>query len=603
MTLAIGIGISISLGGLPFTVSAPEESSTPANVVAPVVSGTEQVSSILSCTQGTWTGSPTPVLTYQWDADDVVIAGATANTYTLTANEETKVVKCVVTATNSEGNASADGNDTGAITAAPAGSITLLGAGDLDALALDFVQSLVTIRDVGTPGNDVNNAAINASLTFTGATKIIVAQSGILKTRAANTLEQSYDPEFPGPGAIAIGTLLEPAEASIHLHARAADNAAWVKTGVDVPTTNNSDPMGTTVADEVAATATADAVRTIAQAYTSLTAGEVTTVSRFVKIGTNINFVQLVWDADGAGTDGCYCNFNLTTGARGQPQVFAAGVVKTARIVMYPDGWWRVEVTGAIAAGTVGEFSVNLIDNIDAAGFEAGNWVNNDSVLVDYAQVGPGTQVAGSPIDSTTTPVTRVADPAPSIPYVDFPYANTAPGVIAMRYWLLEDAGGDSNLWAIGNSATEELALEQYDGVQHRFSVIDGGVQQALIADGPGAGAFFGDVFIIAGWGTNDAFVKCDLGMPGGTDDTTVTLPTTAGTDLHIGGDSAGVAASIFLKELVYLARKPSNTHIETAADNVLPFPAAGELDSPALNEGITNPLKQDGSSLPLKVS
>lgn len=609
MRLGLGLGLRYRRALLGEPVLA-----IPVNSVAPAISGTETQGNVLTTTDGTWTANPPPTFSYQWDANDVVIPAATANQYTLTAGEVGKVVKCVVTATNTEGSTPADSNDSGSIAAAvadpvniasaagvatvsgeaagldsvaaSAGVATALGRSgptapsdllddsDFDALAVDFVRLLVTIRDVATPANDVADGPINSSIAFTGGTKTIVALSGVLKTRGANTLEQSHDPETPGN--VAIGTLIEPiAEASIHLHSADATDVSWVKSGVDVPATDKIDPFGTSTADEIACTAQGDVVRTMHQAYTGLTAGKVTTVSRWIKAGVNVDFVQLAWDADGNGTDGCYCNFQLSTGARGVPQAFAAGTALTARMTGYINGYYRVELAGKIAVGTVGRFSMNFVDRIDADGFEAANLLNNDSVIVFGAQVGPGTEIAGSYIASTTTPVTRAADTIPQILTADFPYANTGPGCVGFKYQILEVPAGNSNIFAIGNSATEELALEQYDdsGSQHRFSIKDGGVQVALIADGPGSADYFAELLTCFSWTTDDAYIKCNEGIPDGTQDVTVTLPTTGGTLLYIGGDSSGGSASIMLKEFVYLPRKPFNIDTEATADGGLPFP------------------------------
>lgn len=95
--------------------------SAPVNTVAPVVSGTELVGETLSCTEGTWTGTPTPTYTYQWQvSDDGVggwsnIGGATSNSYVLQSAEEGKYVRCAVTATNLVDSVTANSNVTGAI--------------------------------------------------------------------------------------------------------------------------------------------------------------------------------------------------------------------------------------------------------------------------------------------------------------------------------------------------------------------------------------------------------------------------------------------------------------------------------------------------------
>jgi hypothetical protein len=74
----------------------------PTVITAPVVSGTGVVGNVLSATNGTWTDVPTSY-TRAWLRSGVVIAGATATTYTLVAADSGTNVACRVTATNSGG--------------------------------------------------------------------------------------------------------------------------------------------------------------------------------------------------------------------------------------------------------------------------------------------------------------------------------------------------------------------------------------------------------------------------------------------------------------------------------------------------------------------
>lgn len=76
----------------------------PANTVLPLISGGTTVGSVLTVTNGTWTGNPIPTYTYQWTLAGADVAGATTNSYTTTA---AGAVACVVKATNSVGNTSA----------------------------------------------------------------------------------------------------------------------------------------------------------------------------------------------------------------------------------------------------------------------------------------------------------------------------------------------------------------------------------------------------------------------------------------------------------------------------------------------------------------
>lgn len=80
----------------------------PVNSVAPALSGTAQEGQTLTCSTGTWSGSPT--YTYQWKRDGNNITSATNSTYTLVTADVGTSIKCTVTATNFTGSATADSN-------------------------------------------------------------------------------------------------------------------------------------------------------------------------------------------------------------------------------------------------------------------------------------------------------------------------------------------------------------------------------------------------------------------------------------------------------------------------------------------------------------
>lgn len=82
----------------------------PFNTIAPVVSGTNTVGSLLTTTNGTWSGSLPITYTYQWLRNGLNISGATSSTYTLVTADTSNVVSCKVTATNSIGSANATSN-------------------------------------------------------------------------------------------------------------------------------------------------------------------------------------------------------------------------------------------------------------------------------------------------------------------------------------------------------------------------------------------------------------------------------------------------------------------------------------------------------------
>jgi hypothetical protein len=81
---------------------------TPVNTVAPAITGTAQEGQTLTCSTGTWSGSPS--YTYQWKRNGSNIGSATNSTYTVVTADVGQSIKCTVTATNFIGSASADSN-------------------------------------------------------------------------------------------------------------------------------------------------------------------------------------------------------------------------------------------------------------------------------------------------------------------------------------------------------------------------------------------------------------------------------------------------------------------------------------------------------------
>jgi hypothetical protein len=93
--------------------------SAPVNTVAPAVTGAAGVGQTLTTTNGTWTGSPAPTFTYQWQRVTTNISGQTASTYVTQVADIGSTLRCVVTATNSLAAVSANSNSTAAVALMP----------------------------------------------------------------------------------------------------------------------------------------------------------------------------------------------------------------------------------------------------------------------------------------------------------------------------------------------------------------------------------------------------------------------------------------------------------------------------------------------------
>lgn len=109
-SLAKANPVSVVQGEVAAGIDAALVPKAPVNTVAPVASGTPAVGQTLSCSTGSWTGSPAPTYAYAWLRDGVAIAGASASGYLVQTADQGNGLTCKVTATNKNGSASAVSN-------------------------------------------------------------------------------------------------------------------------------------------------------------------------------------------------------------------------------------------------------------------------------------------------------------------------------------------------------------------------------------------------------------------------------------------------------------------------------------------------------------
>ena len=86
--------------------SAPGPGSPPVNTVAPQIQGTPTQGQTVTCTQGTWTNSPTGY-SFVWQRNGSPIPGATSSSYIIQAADVGLNLTCVVTASNAAGSGQA----------------------------------------------------------------------------------------------------------------------------------------------------------------------------------------------------------------------------------------------------------------------------------------------------------------------------------------------------------------------------------------------------------------------------------------------------------------------------------------------------------------
>jgi hypothetical protein len=83
----------------------------PVNVVQPLLSGNGAVGTVVTCSNGSWTGSPSPSFSFNFKLDTVSVQSGASNSYTVLIGDDTKTLTCTVTATNSQGSASVDSSN------------------------------------------------------------------------------------------------------------------------------------------------------------------------------------------------------------------------------------------------------------------------------------------------------------------------------------------------------------------------------------------------------------------------------------------------------------------------------------------------------------
>jgi len=98
-------------------VASAATAAAPVNTAPPTISGTPQVGQTLTASNGTWTNSPTS-FAYQWLRCNgggnacANVANGTQKTYTVVGADAGRTLRVRVTATNADGSASAESNQT-----------------------------------------------------------------------------------------------------------------------------------------------------------------------------------------------------------------------------------------------------------------------------------------------------------------------------------------------------------------------------------------------------------------------------------------------------------------------------------------------------------
>jgi hypothetical protein len=117
------LGLLLLVAALTAATSSARVAAAPQNNSAPTISGAAVEGNTLSAGNGTWSNGPKSYA-YHWQQCSAAgsscndIAGATASNYKLTSNDVDKTVRVSVTASNADGQATANSNPSAVVSSA-----------------------------------------------------------------------------------------------------------------------------------------------------------------------------------------------------------------------------------------------------------------------------------------------------------------------------------------------------------------------------------------------------------------------------------------------------------------------------------------------------
>jgi hypothetical protein len=293
-----------------------------------------------------------------------------------------------------------------------------------------------------------------------------VGGNGLIQTATTNEARYDHDPV----SLISKGLLLEEARTNLILQSEDF-STTWTTTNTTVSTNQVTAPDGATTADKIIETATT-AEHNIRQDTASQVAGTYS-ASIFAKAGER-DVIQFV--ATGV-LGGFRANFDLTNGVIG-----SVDSALTARITPFPNGWYRCNITATSTTTGTLRAQWNIVTSPTAARVESYLGDVTKGLYLWGCAFEAGA-IPTSYIPTTTATVTRAADISTSVATSVFEssWYRQDEGTVFYDGQLSGSESGNKNLLGLSNgSSSNVMDLFIPSGLNQRFRMVTGGVQQAL---------------------------------------------------------------------------------------------------------------------------
>jgi hypothetical protein len=244
------------------------------------------------------------------------------------------------------------------------------------------------------------------------------------------------------------GLLIEEQRTNLAIYSEQFDNAAWLKNNATVTANSAVSPDGASTADLIVSAAStaitganSSAVTFVAGSYTQ---------SAYVKVATNIRYIQLLWTSGAVSAD--YANFDMQTGT------VTAGTYASASMTDAGNGWYRIVMTSTVGAASGGMWPIAVPA---AASARATSYVGNgtDSFRIWGAQLERGA-FATSYIPTVASTVTRAADQAAIVSPMFAPWYNQSAGSFVVEY--TQGFGTTARAVAVASDGTNNNVVELY---------------------------------------------------------------------------------------------------------------------------------------------